>query len=279
MSFRAVWIFVSLLAINTAIFFLFLKLGERVFHLNTSNIFWFFLTTFAAISFTSTILVYSIVTYFLDKFSSIDRVSKETLHELSTPIATIKANCEMLSKGISDTKNLDRLQRISNASDRLLELYEELEWTIKNDSGIQPKTKIMVDEMIEAIIDGFEEKLKAKNVTITYDLEPELISIDYFGFKKSITNLVDNAIKYAYTNSNVEIIWKKREFIIKNMGEEIKPEELMAVFDRYYRGETKQKGFGIGLHALKSFCDKNNISIKINSQNKITTVELGFTKF
>jgi len=262
-----------------SIFFLFLELGSRAFHLSKQDIFWFLFTLLTVISIVGIIFIKSLISYYLDKFSSIDRISKETLHELSTPIATIKANCDILTKNSQNEKELIRIDRISKASQRLMELYYELEWMIKNDSGEQPKTKVMLDELIEDLIEDFMQKANDKNIKIDSYCNSFLLEIDHFGLKKTISNIIDNAIKYADTNSTISISLESKILTVTNHGIEINPDDLLTIFDKYYRGEHSQKGYGIGLYAVKTFCDKNGIPISINSQNKITVVELKFTRF
>jgi signal transduction histidine kinase len=279
LSFRIIGTVFASLALFFSFFVLFLELGQKVFALRSDEIFWFLFTLLVMIFAIFLLFLKSFSKYYLDRFSSIDNLSKETLHELSTPIATIQANCEVMAKSTTDEKELTRISRISKAANRLMELYEELEWSIKNDSGIQPKTKLMPAGLIEEIIEEFEQKLLKKKLTTKLTLDDDLIEIDYYGLKKSFSNIIDNAIKYSFDKTEIEISWVKKVFYVKNIGEEIKPEEIMNIFDRYYRGESIHQGYGIGLSAVKSFCDKNDISVKINSQNNTTNVELGFSKF
>ncbi len=260
-------------------FFLFLSLGERFFSLEHSLIFGFLAFVLAVIFSLWMIFTKSMHSYYTTKFEAIDKSAKETLHELSTPIATIQANCKLLTNSTNEPKVTQRINRISKAAERLTELYEELEWTIKNDSGVQPQSKVMFDELIETIINDFTQKAVDKNIKITKETEQMMLQIDLFGLKKAVSNIIDNAIKYADNNTTVEIILKSKILTVKNSGIEIKAEELLSIFDKYYRGEHDQKGYGIGLNMVKNFCDKNNIDIKINSQNKTTTIELGFTSF
>ena len=49
---------------------------------------------------------------------------KETIHELNIPVSTIKMNTQLLQKTITDEKSIKRLERINQASNNLLKLYE-----------------------------------------------------------------------------------------------------------------------------------------------------------
>jgi signal transduction histidine kinase len=68
-----------------------------------------------------------------DRNEALDKFVKNTLHELNIPVATIKANVEMLKKNQTDEKSIKRLQRIELASENLVKLYDELNYKIKEE--------------------------------------------------------------------------------------------------------------------------------------------------
>ncbi|MDX9796156.1 MAG: hypothetical protein RBT24_04950 [Arcobacteraceae bacterium] len=61
---------------------------------------------------------------------NLQRTIKETLHELNIPASTIQANVQMLERTIKDEKNIKRLQRIKQATNELLKLYNQMEYEI-----------------------------------------------------------------------------------------------------------------------------------------------------
>jgi signal transduction histidine kinase len=69
----------------------------------------------------------------------------------------------------------------------------------------------------------------------------------------------------------------RRKLVVEDEGEGIGSEELVRIFDRYYRASEKP-GHGIGLAIVKQFCDENGIEIHIESQKgKGTKVVLDLT--
>ncbi|MCF6200943.1 MAG: sensor histidine kinase, partial [Hydrogenimonas sp.] len=60
----------------------------------------------------------------------LDRLLKDTLHELNIPLSTIFANVSMLKRSESDPKRLKRLDRIERAGENLSELYKDLDYFI-----------------------------------------------------------------------------------------------------------------------------------------------------
>ena len=193
---------------------------------------------------------------------------KETIHELNIPVSTIKMNIQLLEKTITDEKSQKRLERIKQASNNLLKLYENMEHNIKKEIDKIDKQEIYLDDLVKNCVEKFYD-IK-KDVKISMDIPKINIFTDLNGFEKTIDNLISNAIKYnVKDNPLVEISYKNSILSIFNTGEQIDTKNLFIVFDKYFQEDTTKDGFGLGLAMVKEFCDKNKISINID------TTELG----
>ena len=193
---------------------------------------------------------------------------KETIHELNIPVSTIKMNIQLLEKTITDEKSQKRLERIKQASNNLLKLYENMEYNIKKEIDKIDNQEIYLDDLVKNCVEKFYD-IK-KDVKISMDIPKINIFTDLNGFEKTIDNLISNAIKYnVKDNPLVEISYKNSILSIFNTGEQIDTKNLFIVFDKYFQEDTTKDGFGLGLAMVKEFCDKNKISINID------TTELG----
>lgn len=192
---------------------------------------------------------------------------KETIHELNIPVSTIKMNTQLLEKSLKDEKSLKRLERIKQASNNLLKLYENMEYNIKKEIDKIDKKEFYLDEVIKSSCDKFED---IKNGTkITINIPNVKLLTDLNGFEKSIDNLISNAIKYnAKENPKIIISYKDSILSIFNSGEKIDANNLLNIFDKYYQENPLNDGFGLGLSIVKEFCDKNKISINIDTKNE-----------
>ena len=196
---------------------------------------------------------------------------KETIHELNIPVSTIKMNTQLLEKSLSDEKSLKRLERIKQASNELLKLYESMEYDIKKEIDKIDKQEFYLDEIIKKSCDKFDDIKKNTNIFI--DVPNIKVCTDINGFKKSIDNLISNAIKYNDKDTpEIKITYKDSILSIFNKGEIIDTKNLFIVFDRYFQENPKKDGFGLGLSIVKEYCDKNKIAINID-----TSVNLGNT--
>lgn len=192
---------------------------------------------------------------------------KETIHELNIPVSTIKMNTQLLEKSLNDEKSLKRLERIKQASNNLLKLYENMEYNIKKEIDKIDKKEFYLDEIIRNSCDKFED---IKNGTKIFINVPNIkVLTDLNGFEKTIDNLISNAIKYN-SKINPEIIISYKDFTLSifNRGEKIDTNNLLIIFDKYYQENPLNDGFGLGLSMVKEFCDKNKISINIDTKSE-----------
>lgn len=189
---------------------------------------------------------------------------KETIHELNIPVSTIKMNTQLLEKTITDEKSLKRLERIKQASNNLLKLYENMEYNLKKEIDKIENQEFYLDDLVKSCVEKFED-IK-KETTILVDIPNIRVYTDLNGFEKTVDNLISNAIKYNTKYSpKVEIKYKDNIFSVFNTGEKIDTKNLFIVFDKYFQENSSTDGFGLGLAMVKEFCDKNRISINIDT--------------
>ncbi len=209
--------------------------------------------------------------------NELERLLKDTLHELNIPIATIKANLSMLKKSLEDPKDLKRLDRIDKAADQLLELYKEVDYTIQQNIDRIQKERFDAAILITQRIEMLEDLAKSKKVEVA--IEPLWIEVSKQGFIKVIDNLLSNALKYTPDGGLIKIIAKEGKIVIEDSGIGIDEKDLVRIFERYYRATEQGEGKGIGLDIVKSVCDRESIGIRIHSRkNKGTKVVLDCSK-
>lgn len=204
--------------------------------------------------------------------ASLQKTLKETLHELNIPASTIQINAQMLKKTITDEKSLKRLSRINQATQDLLQLYDQMEYDIKKQIGKVDKQEFYLKEVIELSQTKFQD-IK-KELTIILEMEDAAIAVDKNGFVKIIDNLISNAIKYNKKNGLIEIKFKDKKLTIFNTGKSIDAQNIFMIFDKYFQEDSRMDGFGLGLNMVKAFCDKNKIDIKIDPVKKGTKITL-----
>lgn len=202
----------------------------------------------------------------------LSHLSKEILHELNIPLATIQANSSMLKKRLSDDKSLKRLDRIDAASIRLRRLYDELVYSINKEIHSIEREEFTLDDIISERVDILREF--GRN-SFELAVDNHLLRADKIGFEQMIDNLLNNAMKYSDRNSSIIVKTEGTTLKIRDNGIGIDEAELVEIFERYYQADRRQEGEGIGLALVKSYCDEMAIKITIQSEkNDGTTVIL-----
>ena len=115
--------------------------------------------------------------------------------------------------------------------------------------------------------------LKEKNVSIRINTEGTFFDTecDRMQIKRVVTNILGNAISYAYNNTEIVITIKQNEnnisFEAKNESPYINPETIEGLFKKYVSHAAKYNkiGVGLGLYLSKQIIDAHNGDIYAQS--------------
>lgn len=199
-------------------------------------------------------------------------------HEFKTPISSIKMGVQLLENekvGIlnEDQKNL--LQGINDDTNRLLKITGELLDMTQLESGsinlnIKPSG---IADIVSYALDANRSGAEQKNIRFVTKIEPdaEIVSADPEKTSWVLNNLLSNAVRYSYENSEIIIEVKKRDhkilFSVTDTGQGIEPQYVSKVFDRYFRiPGTKKEGTGLGLSISKEFIESQGGALKVDSE-------------
>ena len=205
-------------------------------------------------------------------------------HELKTPLAIIRSNTDVLELENGDSKWTKNIQ---NQVDRLTSLVNSLVvFSRMEEKDTVEKAKFNLSESLHARIDDFEELASFQKKHIIADIDN---NIYYRGEQQAIVQLMDilleNAIKYATKETNINITLKKNKkyatMKISNQAN-VKKGDLRKVFDRFYRLDESRnstiKGYGIGLSMAKLITEKHKEVIKAYApEDGIFKIEVRFT--
>ena len=207
---------------------------------------------------------------------NLSQLSREILHELNIPLATIQANTKMIARKLEDQKSLERIARIEASSKRLDRLYRELVYSIKKEFQPIEKESFDLQKVLEDRVEVFEA-FDRNNFVL--EVESYRITADKIGFEKMIDNLLMNAMKYSSKDTPVTLYLARNTLSIADRGVGMSETELLKIYERYYQADSTKEGEGIGLALVKSYCDSEGIDIQIKSQKNMgTTVFLNLRR-
>jgi len=200
-------------------------------------------------------------------------------HELRTPMTTISGFVEGIMDGTIPPEKRDTyLKIVLDETKRLARLVTELLQLARIDAGTMQLNirEFDINELIRITILKFESRIneKALDIDIDFENENEPVLADKDTVQRVVTNLFDNAIKFNYQNGYIKIAVKRHngkiEISIENSGIGIEPDELLHIWERFYKTDKSRsydkKGMGLGLYLVQGIIAAHDEKIWVESE-------------
>ncbi|MGO4732802.1 sensor histidine kinase [Paenibacillus sp. 2KB_22] len=234
--------------------------------------------TFAVVGLLMLIVIYFLSRYFANRsiapvreaFEKQKQFIGDASHELKTPLAIINTNADVLLANQEDTiaNQAKWLHYIKSETERMTGLTNDLLYLTQMDDSRSTMihTKFNMSDAVESIILPMEAVIFEKNISLDYNIEPNLtVHGNSEQIKQVILILLDNAVKYSGPKGSVNVTLQKQNndvmLAVSNTGEGIAPEHLDRIFDRFYRTDSSRArthgGHGLGLAIARSIVDQH----------------------
>lgn len=202
-------------------------------------------------------------------------------HDFRTPLAGIMGLASTARDNydkISDEVRKNFLQSIYEDADWLNELVENILQTTRFDEG-KVKLNIQEEAAEEIITDAVTHVKKHANRHNIYVMIPDeiiLIKVDGILIRQVIVNILNNAINYSPTESEIIVsLYREADhvvFEVKDSGPGILQDDLSYAFERYYHNSSNRKGMGLGLALCKSIIEAHDGKISIANHEPHGTI-------
>jgi len=188
-------------------------------------------------------------------------------HEIRTPLTLIKLPVEKLLQTVSSNSNLfENLVMIEKNTNRLIHLTDQLLDFRKAEANHYSLNFVKTDinELLKELYATYQPAAEEKNISFKLELPrvPLLAYVDPEAFRKLLSNLFSNAIKYADHLITVRLMPFSSEDTVfniefKNDGYLIPFELKEKIFEPFYRLKQTEKsaGTGIGLPLSRSLAE------------------------
>lgn len=206
-------------------------------------------------------------------------------HELKTPLTVIINNIgnlkKLLSKDNFDTQSISLIQKniygIDEMSTRMKHLTEDLlnlgrleNWQDRKEQMQPVELSKLTDNECMYFEPLFFEDSKSLDYTIADNIS---ILGDAKKLKDLISILLENALKYSVSHTNLTLCKQKNNVILSvenDISKELSKEDTQNIFKRFYRLDESHSstGYGLGLPIAKEIVAIHKGEIKVKSENK-----------
>ncbi len=216
-------------------------------------------------------------------------------HDILTPLNSIMGFTDLARRHINEPELLkDYLAKVDESSRQMLDLVNNLLDMSKITYGkTQLRNEICdLEEQVLVVLHAFKLAAEAKNISLesVLNLPRELVYTDDVNFRKILSSLIDNAIKFTPAGGHVKISARKKkvsdsgyvrcEFIISDDGVGMTEEFMKRMYETFEREETSTVtghiSAGLGLAITKKLLDAMGGSIEVvSNKGKGTTFTVG----
>ena len=186
----------------------------------------------------------------------------DAAHELLTPLAVLRANIDTLEDKETAKALRTDAETMSAIVTQLLELdeLESIEIAQWEPLDVCEVSREVVGQMAPvAYRDGKEISLDCPEKGVILHCCPK-------AFARALRNLVENAIVHTPKGTKVEVtVDESGRLIVRDHGPGVPPEDRTNIFQRFWRGQSRQNrpGVGLGLSIVKRFVEMSDGHIEV----------------
>ncbi len=172
-------------------------------------------------------------------------------HELRTPLMSIRGYVEGMKDGVfNDSEGvgdhvLEQVERLEKLTDELIYLSK-----IETADEVLRKSPVKVSELLEEAASRVGGFSGLDGVQLILDKVPDItVNVDPETMVTAITNLLSNAFRFARTEVRISALVREGNgvIVVSDDGPGIGEEDLLHIFDRFYKGRQGKYGLGLSI--------------------------------
>jgi len=175
-------------------------------------------------------------------------------HDIKTPIASIKAVTELMLVKTADEKELARLNTITAKAEQVNALITNMFHATLEELEV---LNVAPEEVSSAEIATLINNADYQRQATVSEIPTCLVIADLLRLQQVFDNVISNSYKYANTSIMITVTFEGQYLAIdiQDFGTGVIDKDLTRLFDKFYRGDNKDKvgGQGLGLFISKYF--------------------------
>jgi signal transduction histidine kinase len=196
---------------------------------------------------------------------------EETSHELRVPLSVLTTNADVLLAHPEPTVQTYRegLERSKRAAERLRSTLDELLVDARRRTRSIDRRPVDLMALVRGVADDAAVLAAARDVELRVGGSSVECSVDELTVRRAVSNLVDNALRYAPGGSvveiDVEVTGAEASVVVTDHGPGVSEDEQERIFQRFWRGRDDGEGAGLGLPIAHQIAVAHGGSITVAS--------------
>jgi two-component system sensor histidine kinase MprB len=178
-------------------------------------------------------------------------------HELRTPIATIRANLQLMrDEHLLSSEDREALRAdVIDELDELTALVADVVELARGTKQAGELGDVRLDHVVAALVE--RTRRRAPQLTVSARLEPTLVRGEGDRIGRAVANLLDNAVKWSPPGQAIDVTLRDGTLTVRDHGPGFHAEDLPFVFDRFHRARDarSKSGSGLGLAIVRQAAD------------------------
>lgn len=233
------------------------------------------------------------ITYMASELNSLDDYQKKFVanisHDFRSPLTSIKGYAEAILDGTIPVEMQGKyLDIILFETDRLTKLTTNLLTlnSFENNGALLDIVSFDINHIIKKTAESFEGSCTKKKIKLklVFAEKETFVNADMGKIQQVLYNLLDNAIKFSHSDSNIKISTEEKNekvFVsVKDYGIGIPKDSIKKIWERFYKTDSSRgkdkKGTGLGLSITKEIINSHGENINVISTEGVGT-EFTFT--
>ncbi len=196
-------------------------------------------------------------------------------HQIKTPLCVIQvASSALPSLGELSEMQAELVASIDDQSTKLNDVVTRLLGAADLTSArIEPQfAPVKISDLVRASIERLDDPAQRERFRVFTESAEDVIAVDARLIVIALTQVVENAVKYSFPRSLIEVRAKtgatEITLCVHNQGGTIPPADRERIFERFYRTAAARKGpvgTGLGLSIAKRIIDAHQGRVWVES--------------
>jgi two-component system sensor histidine kinase/response regulator len=195
------------------------------------------------------------------------------VHDLRSPLAGVIAHLQLLAEEVTGRAAADVQQAMRGAETALARLEETLQIRLIEEGKLTVRREMVaLGPLVRDSVATLEPVARRKKVQLSQSVEGEsLASVDASLVRRSLENLVSNALKYTPGGTDVVVtVRAAAKYVaieVADRGPGIPDDDKARMFEKFGSVEAKngrqRKGIGLGLYLVKLVAEGHGGAVSV----------------